>query len=301
MTRSTPLRICAFAALCVSAALAHARQFPATRPYKAVIHQYIEQSDPPQRIHAVSIDLTNRDVKLRVAPGGPDPDGDGKWQTTLQRPTAIAEREGFEVAINGDFFAATRARDAPKEQMPKEQKGYVVDMWATVTGPATTDGRTWSRLPKGQERPSLLIDGKNRAVIAEVGVPPSDARQVVSGSDILVHNGKDIAPTSEGFAMTRHPRTAVGIADGGKRLVLVVVDGRRKDAAGMTLPELAAVMVQLGCASALNLDGGGSSAIVLEDPKTGEQRIVNASAGRERPVANVLGVDVRPENKSDPR
>lgn len=236
-------------------------------------------------------------MKVRVAPGGPDPDGAGKWETILQRPTEIAEREGFEVAINGDFFSVTPAPDAPKEQ-----KGYVVDMWASVTGPATTDGRTWSKLPEGEERPSFLIDAKNRATIARIGTPPGDAKQVISGSDIVVHNGKDVAPTSKGFAMTRHPRTAIGIADRGKRLVLVVVDGRKKDAAGVTLPELAGVMLRLGCASAMNLDGGGSSVIILEDPKTGERRILNGiSDGRERPVANVLGVDVRPEKKLQSR
>ena len=85
-----------------------------------------------------------------------------------------------------------------------------------------------------------------------------------------------------------------GIAEGGKRLILVVVDGRNKEkAVGMSLAELSRIMLGLNCESALNLDGGGSSVIVLRDPKTGEQEILNhPSDGRERAVANVLGVDV---------
>jgi exopolysaccharide biosynthesis protein len=61
----------------------------------------------------------------------------------------------------------------------------------------------------------------------------------------------------------------------------------------MSLAELSRIMLGLNCESALNLDGGGSSVIVLRNPKTGEQEILNhPSDGRERFVANVLGVDV---------
>ncbi len=252
--KSTRLQIAACA--CVFsfvATAAHAREFPATRPYKPVVYQHVEETDPPQRIYVVAIDLTNRDAKIRVAPGGPDPDGEGKWQTILQRPTEIAEREGFEVTVNGDFFSVTRAPDAPKEQ-----KGYVIDMWASVTGAAMTDGKAWSQVEGGKPRPCLIIDGQGQPKISRVAAAPDDAKQAISGSDVVVEGGKDVAPATKGFAMTRHPRTAVGIADGGKRLVLVVVDGRKKDASGMTLPELAQLMLKLDCESALNLDGGGS-------------------------------------------
>ena len=268
-----------------------AKIFPATRPYKPVVHQYVERENPPPRIHVVAIDLTNRDVKLRVSRGGPDPDGDGKWTTTLQRPSTIAEREGFEVTINGDFFALPAKLD---ESSTEEEKTLRSKLASTVSGPAMTDGQTWA-LPKEQDgRPALVIGPNNRAAIARVAEPPSDARQVIAGSDIIVEGGKDVARTGKGFPDGPHPRTAVGIADGGKRLLLVVVDGRRKGSAtGMSLSELAKVMLDLGCDSALNLDGGGSSAIVLRDPKTGEQEILNnPSDGRERAVANVLGVDV---------
>lgn len=286
-----PLRICALACTFMFAALADARTFPTTRPYKPVAYQYVEHANPPQRIHAIAIDLTNPDVKIRVSRGGPDPDGEGKWTTTLQRPSAIAEREGFEVTVNGDFFSLPSKQDAEGSEA---QKVFRSKLASTVSGPAMTDGRTWA-LPKEEDgRPSLVIDAQGRPSIATVATPPSSARQVIAGSDIIVQGGKDVARTGKGFPDGPHPRTAAGIADGGKRLVLVVVDGRDKGkAVGMSLTELAKVMIELGCESALNLDGGGSSAIILRDPKTGEQTTLNRpSDGRERSVANVLGVDV---------
>jgi hypothetical protein len=285
------LRTLTLALLLGAAHVARAESFPATRPYKPVVYQYVEQTDPPQRIYAVAIDLTNPDVNVRVSRGGADPDGDGKWTTTLQRPSTIAEREGFEITINGDFFSHLNGRDAEGAAALKEFKGSTP---ATVSGPATTDGKTWATPTEEGGRAAFVLDAQNHPSIAMVKDPPADAKQVIAGSHIIVQGGKDVAPTGKGFPQGPHPRTAVGIADGGKRLVLVVVDGRNKQkAVGMSLTQLAKVMLDLGCESALNLDGGGSTAMVLRDPKTGEQKVLNnPSDGRERSVANVLGVDV---------
>ena len=58
----------------------------------------------------------------------------------------------------------------------------------------------------------------------------------------------------------RHPRAALGLAAG--RIVAVACDGRSRHDAGLTLLELARLMVALGCEHALNLDGGGSTALI---------------------------------------
>jgi exopolysaccharide biosynthesis protein len=91
----------------------------------------------------------------------------------------------------------------------------------------------------------------------------------------------------------------VGIADGGNTLVVAVIDGRSKgEAIGMSLQETADVMIKYGCTDAVNLDGGGSSVLAIRDPKSGAMRILNKpSDGRERSVANVLGITVTPKKK----
>jgi len=92
-----------------------------------------------------------------------------------------------------------------------------------------------------------------------------------------------------------HPRTAVGYSKNGKFLTIVVVDGRQPFySQGITLTELASLMIELGAHDAMNFDGGGSSTLVIRGAD-GKPRILNSPIdlyipGRERPVANHLGI-----------
>jgi len=86
----------------------------------------------------------------------------------------------------------------------------------------------------------------------------------------------------------------VGLDHTGRVLTLFVVDGRQPGLSiGMTLAELAREMIALGCDSALNLDGGGSTDLVWRDGRTKQLKILNSpSDARERSVADVLGITV---------
>jgi exopolysaccharide biosynthesis protein len=91
----------------------------------------------------------------------------------------------------------------------------------------------------------------------------------------------------------RNPRTAAGIANRGRRLILVVVDGRQKGYSdGMTLTELASLMLSLGARDAINLDGGGSSTLVYADSAAKAMRVANRPSDPtgERPVGDALAV-----------
>lgn len=83
---------------------------------------------------------------------------------------------------------------------------------------------------------------------------------VMQAGPLMIYSGlKQPIQANPGMAK-RHPRTALGITKRG--VLFVVVDGRHEGhAEGMTLEELAWLMSQLGCIDALNLDGGGSSAL----------------------------------------
>ncbi len=90
----------------------------------------------------------------------------------------------------------------------------------------------------------------------------------------------------------------MGINKNGRFLYLVVVDGRQPFySEGATLSELAQILIRHGAHMAMNLDGGGSSTMVMEgedgQPLVLNSPIDNYIPGRERPVANHLGVHIK--------
>ncbi len=119
----------------------------------------------------------------------------------------------------------------------------------------------------------------------------TDKNVMVSGP-LLVLNDQKEKLDSVPFNRLRHPRTAVGVKPDGT-VILLTVDGRQKNAAGMNLFELAKIMKWLGCSSAINLDGGGSTTLWVAN--YGENGVVNHPSDNkkwdhngERRVANVI-------------
>ncbi len=124
------------------------------------------------------------------------------------------------------------------------------------------------------------------------GLPPGHAahtlRHAVAAQPLLIRDGKKL-PGDGSFWTTRHPRSAVALHPDGKQAILLVVDGRSAKSAGMALATLADYLLHLGAHDALNLDGGGSSALALRSE--GKVLILNTpSDGRERPIPTGLGV-----------
>jgi Phosphodiester glycosidase len=118
----------------------------------------------------------------------------------------------------------------------------------------------------------------------------------VGGFPLLVQDSAIVASIdtdgAEGFRGV-NPRTVAGYAASGRRLFLVVIDGRQPGiSVGTTTRATAELMRSLGAVHAVNLDGGGSTAMVLRDAGTGSTRLVNtpSDAAGERPVANALAV-----------
>lgn len=117
---------------------------------------------------------------------------------------------------------------------------------------------------------------ENEIEVIPVSNPPHSTSKewkglehIVGGTPVLIRNGNLVEDysseqTLKSFLVKRHPRTAVGIRDNGE-WVFVVVDGRSYGFfGGMTIQELAELMLELGCIEALNLDSGSSSTMVIE-------------------------------------
>lgn len=135
-------------------------------------------------------------------------------------------------------------------------------------------------------------------VTVQRSLTPFWPRETVGGRGVLLIDsvvGPDVDREGNAGFQGVNPRTAAGIArvNGAQRLLLAVIDGRQPGySAGMTLRQTAELLQSLGATRAINLDGGGSSAMVVRDRATGTLRVRNkpSDATGERPVGNALAV-----------
>lgn len=117
----------------------------------------------------------------------------------------------------------------------------------------------------------LTRNEKNGEVIhigGQIAEEWKELEHIVGGAPLLVKDGQlieDYSPeqTLKSFLVNRHPRTAVGIKANGAWIFVVVDGGFLRFFGGMSIKKLAQFMLTLGCVNALNLDGGGSSTMVL--------------------------------------
>ncbi|APF17786.1 hypothetical protein Calab_2248 [Caldithrix abyssi DSM 13497] len=139
--------------------------------------------------------------------------------------------------------------------------------------------------------------GDTLALVLNLSPALHRLKEMVGGYPKIVYRGENWADEGyqeeggPGHAYQIHPRTAIGFNADSSKLYFFTVDGRKTGVyQGMTLPQLADVMIDFGVAYGLNLDGGGSTTFVLRD------EIMNhPSDGSERPVANaVLAISTAP-------
>jgi hypothetical protein len=156
--------------------------------------------------------------------------------------------------------------------------GFFVRPGGVPLGEVRTRGVTRRHVafapPWGAVRACVHVEGGDVALAHRDELPAQPRGDLLQAGPLLVRDGEPCfvrALDPEGFSAGqaqfdsditdgRHPRAALGIAPG--RLVAVVCDGRSVEDAGLTLEELATLMAGLGCDTALNLDGGGSTSLV---------------------------------------
>jgi hypothetical protein len=240
----------------------------------------VRQSPRPLVIHTVSIDLSLPVIGFLVTPGDDTIDMDVKARTT----STFLEEYGVQLAINGSFFVPFKA-PSPWNYYPRRGDGV------NIQGLAISGG--WQYSDEDPAFPALCLSS-DYAEIRYNGCP-SGTVNALAGNHILVEQGVRVAREDN---LSLHPRTAVAIGQGGKILWFIIVDGRQKGySEGVSLVELANIILELGAEAALNLDGGGSSTLVVADGK--KARLLNAPFHtsiymRQRPVANHLGVFALP-------
>lgn len=191
---------------------------------------------------------------LRIDPGDPDlalhatPDnGEAPLETTSQTTRDFLRDHGLQVAVNANFFSPC-CNIVPE---PKDLLGVAVS-GGRVVSPPDTSGLADALLVRATGLTLERVDD------------PADLDEVltaVAGHAILRHG------VNLGDDGARHPRTAVGLTPGGTQLLLLTIDGRQPGwSDGATLRETADWLVRFGALDGVNLDGGGSTTMAMEDP-----------------------------------
>lgn len=241
-----------------------------------VWYQYLWSPEGPWAVHLVEADLSRCDLALRTLRAREREEG-GRGREEVSSMVARSA-EGILAAVNADFFTGEGAA-----------------LGTEVAAGTVTVAR---------ERPSVAWRPGSLPWIGEVrvegdslyaGWPLSrgagdQETEAVGGFPELLDRGRIVGDLHveelPSFAAIRQPRTAVGVHPATARFWLVVVDGRRPShSVGMTLPEITRVFQALGATEALNLDGGGSSVMVV----LGEARS-RPSEEAERTVVNALAL-----------
>jgi hypothetical protein len=247
-------------------------------PVTSGVAYYEVSTSEPWAVHLLRVDLGRCELGLGVLEAPLD-GGEGRGRN---RVTDLVAAGGARVlaGVNGDFFTPEGA----------------------PVGTEVVDGR----VRRVRARPAL---GWKPGVDPWMGTPTLDgdsslsmgwklhrqtgdsASQVIGGFPLLLQGGSrigDLQVTDRpSFAAERHPRTAVGFDADDDVLWVVVVDGRQPGySVGMSLPELAGLFESLQVEDAVNLDGGGSTVMVV-----GGRAVSRPSdAEGERPVVNALGI-----------
>lgn len=227
-------------------------------------------------------------VRVVVAAAAVPRGGPGRAIAGFNRPRGADEL----IAFTPDFHRTTLTGPDGTEVVLR--RGRVESVRESAgSSPIPGDGLVLSGSGEsGNWLRATLRKGMRCEVRTDVALEPPPgfvAEAVVGGGPVLLRGGQPEEPAAgesfaEEFRTRRHPRTAVGLRSDGT-LMLVTVDGRQPErSVGMTLGELAALMKELGADGALNLDGGGSTTMVVAG------RVVNgpSDAGGERPVSDAL-------------
>jgi hypothetical protein len=239
-----------------------------TQPFVGVTH--VHRTEPVE-LHVVRIDLTAPGIRFRLT--GPGGWREARRRTTLDSMVAL----GGQVAINGHFFLPF-----PSEERDSELVGLAASEGVVYSG----FERPIQSYALVEGAPALHVDAGNRASI--VGPDYGGALwTAVAGSAQILTRGTVTVPkyqpegvlTAGRYENGRswydvpNARTVAGVSKDG-RTVYLVTSGRTAVA---PLAEL--LLQEFGVWEAVNLDGGGSTTLAMENPETGAGEVLHLPAG----------------------
>lgn len=220
--------------------------------------------ESPLKIYAARVDTKNASIRFLVTPSNGSDPADAAAMGTSE----FLEKYGCQLAVNGSVFSPYA-----------RQKGDPLD----ILGLSLSEGNVYS---KPNRYHALLISKSGKVSIAEPPFTLDGVKNGLSGYYTILKNGKNL-----GSERKKEPRTVAGVSKDGRFLILAVFDGRQPGYSdGATLREAADWVRRFGAWTALNMDGGGSSTLVVRTSEDKPKILNQPSEGAERRIANHLCV-----------
>jgi hypothetical protein len=252
-----------------------------------------------QVVHCVRVDLRDPDVRLLATPRAPAYVAESRETLTQTVPSFLSQNK-LQIAADANFYSGNPGGSDPaSEGISCEVFGLQISTGAVVSAVASEADPRFA---------TLLFSTNNEPHISFVNRPPGTNTvgmyTAVTGYYPIVSNGVNVGAASitaypDGFIHQIQPRTAYGISADNRYLYLMSIDGRQGGYSDGALDtETADWMLQFGAWNAINMDGGGSTALYMSD-STGQPVPVNHSSyfaayGRERYIGSHLGVYAKP-------
>ena len=219
---------------------------------------------PRRVIHAVKVNLAESSIKVSLSPE----------RIRGSTPTEMANELDSIALINASFFNGAYS----------------------ALGTTMSDGVEWKAVYNKSEATGILACTEaNQCRIYHQRVPVNAHWDMaVSGIYPLINDGKPRSNSDDqkcgNFCAFTHPRTAVGLSADNRTLYFVIAEGRQFDLPGISLAELALQMHEIGIYNAMNLDGGGSTGLVIDKTLINKRP---ANEPIERKVASSIAITKR--------
>jgi exopolysaccharide biosynthesis protein len=258
----------------------------------------------PEVAYYVSAPLKDRHLDFTAQVGYGKRFTPTQYYQQEHQPLVVINTSFFSFVTNGNLNVVIRdgkmlAHNQPSHRLKKDS---LVWHYTTRSALGISSGRkvdiawlftdTTQRWPYAFEDDPVVAEGPD-SIPGIAALQNSRWRRwkmetAVGGGPVLVHDGKIRVTNAEEWLFVKgekdlHPRSAMGYTRDG-RIIVMAVQGRTPGAAGMTLLQEAKILQDLGCWEALNLDGGGSSCMLVN----GKETIHPSDKGGERPVPAVF-------------
>ena len=250
-------------------------QFALTRNNKPLIEKFnfdgkiFLKSGEVLKINRINSKTDSSQITLyNLYQGKQTPKANREWNTLEFRMTPTG--------VRGDTILYLVSQDKrDKGQTPIPPKGFIL----------STNNQMASKINK------IITPGDTLKVLLKFNPDSGKIYNLTGGWPQIVKDGINIAAESDslegtyhGFSVVKHPRTGIGFSKDSTKIFLFTVDGRQESSSGMSLAEFGKLMLNEGVYQGLNLDGGGSTTMVINN------KLVNHPSDKtgERPVGNCL-------------